>query len=315
MNIIYNGKVSSHFKISFKNLLLTLLTLGIYRFWGKTNLRSYIWSHFEIFNCPFIYHGTANELLKSFLRVIPFYILYIIAENFITWFITYLGIEQKIVIDILFGFFYFLQFLGLIWIIEFAIYSKHQYLYSRTTWQGIRFSLKGARTNYANLAFNLFIKSIITLGFKDHIYFIKKSQFMYDNTSWGNIPLTFTGNSQDLKRMNYLTLLLAIPTLFMSRMYFMIYCIRYAVNHLSMQDVKLKANYTVLQLLRFTLANLLITVFSLGMALPYISYRHLKFMQKYYDLEGVQGSLSATQSTDETAGQDGVAALFDIADF
>ncbi|RZI45365.1 DUF898 family protein [Candidatus Finniella inopinata] len=315
MNIVYNGKVSSHLGISFKNLVLTILTLGIYRFWGKTNLRSYIWSHFEIFNYPLIYHGTASELLKAFLRVIPFYVLFIIVQNLVGWLITYLGAEQKIVIDVLFGFFYFLQFLGLIWIIEFAIYSKHQYLYSRTTWQGIRFSLKGARTAYANLAFSLFIKSIITLGFKDHIYFIKKSQFMYENTSWGDVPLNFTGNSQDLKRMNYLTLLLAIPTFFMSRLYFAIYCIRYAANHLSMQNVRLKANYTVFQLLRYMLANLLITIFSLGMALPYVSYRNLKFMQKYYDLEGDQADLSAKQSTDETSGRDGLAALFDIADF
>lgn len=316
MNIQYTGKVKNHFLISIKNLLLTIVTLGIYRFWGKTNLRSYIWSHFEVFNHPFIYHGTAIELLKAFLKVIPFYLLFLVISNTLPWLVAFFGLDQKIILlSILAGIFYGGIFLGFIWIIEFAIYSKHQYLYSRTTWQGIRFSLKGKRIAYANLALKIFLKSLITLGLKDHVYFITKNQFMYNNTSWGNIPLTFSGDAKDLKRMNYITWLLTIPTFYMSRIYFMIYCNRYAMNHLAMASVKLKVNYTVPALLWFCFVNLLITICSLGMAFPYIIYRQLKFMQKYYDLEGAQDSLLAEQSTDETTGQDGAAALFDIADF
>ncbi|MCX7343134.1 MAG: DUF898 family protein [Proteobacteria bacterium] len=315
MNIQYTGKVKNHFFISIKNLLLTILTFGIYRFWGKTNLRSYVWSHFEVFNHPFIYHGTAIELLKAFLKVIIFYLLFVVVSNTLPWLIiSFGGPDQKITIALTI-IFYAVVFLGFIWIIEFAIYSKHQYLYSRTTWQGIRFSLRGSRIAYANLAFKIFLKSLITLGLKDHVYFITKSQFIYNNTSWGNVPLTFTGDAKDLKRMNYITFLLTVPTLYMSRIYFMIYCNRYAMNHLAMGDVKLKVSFTVPVLLRFSIANLLITIFSLGMAIPYVIYRQLKFMQKYYDLEGSQDSLSAEQSTDETTGQDGAAALFDIADF
>lgn len=315
MNIQYTGKVKNHFFISIKNLLLTILTFGIYRFWGKTNLRSYMWSHFEVFNHPFIYHGTAIELLKAFLRVIPFYLLFVVVSETLPWLVTFLGVEKKTLLFVLAGIFYSGMFIGFIWIIEFAIYSKHQYLYSRTTWQGIRFSLRGSRIAYANLALKISLKSLITLGFKDHLYFITKNQFIYNNTSWGNVPLTFTGNSEDIKRMNYNTLLIAIPTFYISRIYFMIYCNRYAMNHLAMAGVKLKVSYTVPALLRFSIANSLITIFSLGMALPYVTYRQLKFMQKYYDLEGAQDSLSAEQSTDETIGQDGAAALFDIADF
>ncbi len=315
MNIQYTGKVENHFLISIENLLLTILTFGIYRFWGKTNLRSYIWSHFEVLNHPFIYHGTAIELLKAFLKVILFYLLFVVISNAIPWWIISFGGPNQTITIVLTVIFYAAIFLGFIWIIEFAIYSKHQYLYSRTTWQGIRFSLKGERTAYANLAFKIFLKSLITLGLKDHIYFITKNQFIYNNTSWGNVPLIFTGAAEDLKKMNYITWLLTIPTFYMSRIYFMIYSIRYAMNHLAMAGVKLKVSYTVPVLLRFCIANLLITIFSLGMATPYVTYRQLKFMQKYYDLEGAQDSLSAEQSTDETAGQDGAAALFDIADF
>ena len=96
MNIQYTGNVGNHFLISIKNLLLTILTFGIYRFWGKTNLRSYIWSHFEVYNHPFIYHGTAIELLKAFLKVILFYLLFVVVSESLPWLITIFGIDKKI---------------------------------------------------------------------------------------------------------------------------------------------------------------------------------------------------------------------------
>jgi uncharacterized membrane protein YjgN (DUF898 family) len=313
MNIKYTGTISKHYKISFKNMMLTILTFGIYRFWAKTNLRKYIWSHLEVFNHPFIYHGTPTELLKAFLKVIGFYVFFIIVQQLLPMLFSYLGTDNQILIMGVTGVSWFISITFFVWILEFAIYSKQQYIYSRTTWQGIRFSLKGNRVDYANLSLKLFFKSLLTLGFKDHVYFVQKNQVFLGNVAWGNIPLTFSGKADDLKRMNYLTLLLLIPTMFVSRIYFMMYCIRYAQNHISFQAAQLKATYTIWQLYRFSIANLLLTICSLGIALPYVTYRTLKFFEKYYGIEGA--AVTAEQSTDETSGQDGASALFDIADF
>jgi uncharacterized membrane protein YjgN (DUF898 family) len=161
-NILYNGSIKSHFRIGLKNIVLTILTLGMYRFWGKTNLRSYIWSHIEIFDHSLVYHGTPSELLRAFLKALPLFILFFAIQHGLDLISLYLGTALTIV--------------GLIWIIEYAYYSKHQYMYSRTTWKGIRFSLKSGRVKYANLAFMIFIKSLLTLGLKDHIYVIKKNK-------------------------------------------------------------------------------------------------------------------------------------------
>ena len=300
-NISYNGNIKNHFRIGFKNIVLTLLTLGMYRFWGKTNLRSYIWSHIEIFGHSLVYHGTPSELLPAFLKALPLFILFFAIQHGLELISLYLGAALTIV--------------GLIWIIEYAYYSKHQYMYSRTTWQGIRFSLKSGRVKYANLAFMIFIKSLLTLGLKDHIYVIKKNKFIFENISWGGIPVTFTGRAEDLKKMNYKTWLLIVPTLFLSRVYFSFYCIRYVMNHQAFQDVRLRVNYTFMQFLRFHLWNLFLTIFTLGLASPYVSYRHLKFIQKYYNLEGDAESLKTNQNTDETTGQDGASSLLDLSDF
>ncbi|HET6161782.1 MAG TPA: DUF898 family protein [Dongiaceae bacterium] len=41
----YDGTIGALYWIFIKNFLLNIITLSIYRFWGKTNLRRYAWSH------------------------------------------------------------------------------------------------------------------------------------------------------------------------------------------------------------------------------------------------------------------------------
>jgi len=41
--IEYTGSVSELMPVVLKNLFFMIITLGIYRFWAKTNLRKYYW--------------------------------------------------------------------------------------------------------------------------------------------------------------------------------------------------------------------------------------------------------------------------------
>ena len=55
------------FWMLFRFAFLTIITLGIYRFWAKTKLRRYLWSVVEYDGDRFEYHGTAKELFLGFL--------------------------------------------------------------------------------------------------------------------------------------------------------------------------------------------------------------------------------------------------------
>ncbi len=92
-----------------------------------------------------------QELLRAFMKALPLFIIFLAMQHGLNLVSIYLGGMASIII---------------IWVLEYAYYSKHQYIYSRTTWQGIRFNLKGRRVAYANLAFVLFFKSLFTLGCK-----------------------------------------------------------------------------------------------------------------------------------------------------
>jgi len=49
------------------NILLNVITVGFYRFWDKTRIRNYIWSHLRFQGENFEYTGTGKELLFGFL--------------------------------------------------------------------------------------------------------------------------------------------------------------------------------------------------------------------------------------------------------
>ena len=46
-----------------------ILTVGIYGFWGRTEIRRRMWSSVRLRGEPLAYHGTPQELLKGFLAV------------------------------------------------------------------------------------------------------------------------------------------------------------------------------------------------------------------------------------------------------
>src|SRR5690242_2546648 len=79
----YDGRIGPLYWIFIKNLLLNIITLSIYRFWGKTNLRRYAWSHMSLQDHRFEYTGRGGELFVGFLIVIGFYIVFFLSSAII----------------------------------------------------------------------------------------------------------------------------------------------------------------------------------------------------------------------------------------
>lgn len=135
-----------------KGMILTFLTVGIYRFWFKTALRKNIWSRIFIDGSPVEYTGRAHELLLGFLValaiLLPAYIVAFVA----TMFSPYPTLS--------FLFAYLLLFL----LIQFARYRARRYLASRTVWRGIGLRQDGSALRYTALAAGWWLITLLTLG-------------------------------------------------------------------------------------------------------------------------------------------------------
>lgn len=65
--IEFNGSGTEYFKIWIVNILLTIVTLGIYHPWAKVRNRRYFYGNTELDNNNFEYHATGKQLFISYL--------------------------------------------------------------------------------------------------------------------------------------------------------------------------------------------------------------------------------------------------------
>ena len=71
--LVYDGNTGSLLWLWLKVLGLSIITLGFYRFWGRTRIRTYLWSHVSLLGDRCEYDGTGMELFLRF--VVALFIL------------------------------------------------------------------------------------------------------------------------------------------------------------------------------------------------------------------------------------------------
>ena len=128
----FEGSWKEFAPIAFTNLLLTIVTLGIYRFWATARERRYLWSRSRFVDEHLEWTGTGKELLVGFLLVIalifvPLFLLQFVAQRLILEGQEAAGAIVTLVPLLL------LFYLGGV-----ARFRALRYRLSRTHWRGIR---------------------------------------------------------------------------------------------------------------------------------------------------------------------------------
>lgn len=150
----FSGTWQEFLPIALVNLLLTIVTLGIYRFWAMARVRRYLWSHTTIIDDELEWTGTGGEMFIGFLMVIGILILTVAAIFGISyaigeWFLLVGG----------FAFYIFI-----FWAFNFAQFRALRYRLSRTYWRGIRGGSEDNGVSYGWFAFGRLIAAGITLS-------------------------------------------------------------------------------------------------------------------------------------------------------
>ncbi len=117
--------------IAFTNLLLTIVTLGIYHFWAKTRVRRYLWSNTRFIDDTLEWTGTGLELFIGYIFAIVLFILPIGFLNLLLQGVLLRGHQGAAV---LIG---VSIYLAVIYLFGVAIFRALRYRLSRTYWRGI----------------------------------------------------------------------------------------------------------------------------------------------------------------------------------
>jgi uncharacterized membrane protein YjgN (DUF898 family) len=123
------------------NLLINILTLTIYRFWAKTNVRRHIWSCVHINGEALEYTGRGSELFKG--ALIVFLVFVLPALVLVIYVRTAFGPEHPALVLI-----QLIIFLIVFILWGMAVYRARRYQLSRTLWRGIRGALVGSSWSY-----------------------------------------------------------------------------------------------------------------------------------------------------------------------
>jgi uncharacterized membrane protein YjgN (DUF898 family) len=122
--VTFTGSGSEYFRIWIVNLLLVMLTLGIYYPWAKVRRLRYFYGSTEVAGAPLDFHGDPKKMLRGYLLTGALIGLYSVAGNFS----VFAGLVAFIAVAAL-------------WPALFK--SSMQFRLANTSWRGLRFRFKG----------------------------------------------------------------------------------------------------------------------------------------------------------------------------
>ncbi len=261
--LVYDGRGRQLGGIVLGNTLLGLVTLGFYRFWGKTRLRRYIWSRLRLFGDRLEYTGTGKELFFGFLIalavLIPLSIVFGLTDAFLASGSTVLQIGMQIVWYLLFGF-----------LIGMAIYRARRYRMTRTLWRGIRFGLTGSSSAYALRFLGYGLLTFLTLGLARPVGEVRLQSFVMNNSWFGTGQFSFQGRAGDLFGRWVLCWLLIPFTLGLSLIWYAAARTRYFAEQTEFQTLGFSLPVTFGDICRILLPYLLVVAFLCGLVGAYL---------------------------------------------
>lgn len=332
----FDGTWREFAPIAFTNLLLMIVTLGIYRFWAKARERRYLWSRTRFIGDPLEWTGTGKELFIGFLLAVllfglPLILIQFAAQALITR--GHIGLAQIFGFAFTFGFLY---------VAGMARFRALRYRLSRTRWHGIRGGSdeKGVAYGWSylwkslvgGLVFGLLLPwSMIDLfnerwnsmsfgphGFDagaEHGPLVKRLLICYGIGAFAiALIVTLASVTGPLAVMVFLTgFLFILPVLV--AVYYALF-LRLAIGGLSLNRIDFGFTARSYDIAKLVLGDLLLLVATLGLGFVFLSYRHWSFFIRHLEAYGEVELATLIQSTTEEPRQgEGLLDAFDVGAF
>ncbi len=277
-SLSFHGRGGTLLGIQIVNILLMIITLGLYYFWAKAKVRRYIWGHTAFNGDRFTFHGTGEETFSGWFKVI------------LVFGLPFLALQNA---PVLMGLDLWIQIVGLLLsgllflvLLPIAIVGTRRYRLSRTSLQGIRFSFRGKVKDFAKIFFACAGYLVITLGLYTPYYNMRSAAFLWKNSRFGNRSFGFDGEGKDLFWNFFLSRVLAIPTLGLALVWYYVIKTRYMWNHTTFEAARFKSTITFGGILKLYIVNGLLTIVTLGFAFPWVVCRTNRYYLEHLTLEG-----------------------------
>ncbi len=195
VRLVYDGKLGELYVIYLRSLILTLLSFGFYRFWGRTRVRRYLWSHFSAFGDRFEYRGLGVELFLGFLSVVGVLLVF---QGLIVGGVYLAGPDSLPdgfgVTDAM-----SVAVVLLAWpLLPVGQFAGWRYKFTRTAWRGIRSGLGGSAWTYGFTALGLGFINAMCMRLLTPVVEVNLTGYRTRHTTFGTVPFGFAGRASDI---------------------------------------------------------------------------------------------------------------------
>jgi len=188
--VSFSARTGAMIGLALKIFLFSIVTLTIYRFWGRTEVRRYLWSHIDINGEPVEYTGTGRELFLGFLVVVFVIILPLTVAGYATQLLERDSPEQVAAIGGIEAALFVLYIAG--------IYQAWRYRLSRTVWRGMRMALTGSVIAFSIRIILLNLANVLLFGWLTPIVDIAFLRMIARNAWYGDRRFAFEAKARRL---------------------------------------------------------------------------------------------------------------------
>jgi len=165
--IIFTGKLKEYVGIWLVNLLLSILTLGVYSAWAKVRRKKYFYNNTFIDGVSFDYHGKPLSILKGRAIALGLFLTYAFTQD------SYPFFAQILV-------------LGFVIILPWLVVKGALFKARNASYRGLHFDFVGSVREAARVFILMPLLTLFTAGLCTPLASQQKNQFLVDNVRFGD---------------------------------------------------------------------------------------------------------------------------------
>lgn len=298
----YHGTGGGLFFVVMKNLLLTVLTLGVYLPWARTERRKYLWQNISFDGHRLRYHGTGRELLIGYVKVIAAYAVFLVLPAIISRSDAVLGAIAQAVGVIL-----------VLPLIPIAIYGARRYLLGRTSLRGVRFGLEPGAGGFFKVAALGYALTLMTMGFYGPIWQNRMYRYMMERTRYGTEAFSYDGSDNEAFKIGVRGFFLSLFTLGLYYPWYAAQMARFRAEHTMIQGARGRLDLSGGDMFWMLAASIFGTILTLGLAFPWVmTYVFRTYCSKLSFVGAIDYARIERRAATGDATADGLADALDV---
>ena len=304
----FKANSSELYMLIIKNIIFSIMTLGLYIPYARTNLRKFIWKSSSLNSSPFIFKGNPSSSLKSYFVLLIFFVVTSGVNQAVTTYVTKGDVVLHIIHSIITS-------TGLFVIFIWARYGAYSYLVNNSAYRSVGFKLsKGGAKEHLLASISGTILCFLTLGLYYPFMACKLERIRWDRTKYGSTALAYYAEAGDYAKLWFKGVILSIVTAGFYYPWFAVSMNQFKIGHLEFGNATFYSKAKGGEYFWVLFKSSLLMVFTLGLAAPFVYNLNLAYFLNHTYMKGSIDfdEIVAVAKVKQSGLSDSVADVFDL---